>query len=399
MSEIGKHIFNTVSRDARINSARLSAASIAQNEFTDLLSNIEYAREASHEEYSRVSRLTVSSPMLNSELEEFIESQIARAIAIPDVEEIKIDKKGRLLVTTRPLKVKKSFWKKGEDIGRYQFFIDFTEREFPMSVRCINIDYGHKTGGFLQHDTPTISGGMLCLGNVANEFATDFARCAIYELVWGIVQYIKSPVDGNGFTRWRNWFNTVKKRTRPTSIALWEKRSGASRSSRSPNQVPLLELHTIFGAVTQIMAESAAYYVADFVASATNRRICKVKARVDPNMPIGDQYMVVLDFIRQNNGVACSVPIHPSFINTTTSQLIFSAEDYIRFIVKNKKVQESSWEYDFLDGNINIIGGRDDTVPRMDRASRPENRVFTTMATNFRSIGPTTLMATWGGGD
>lgn len=141
---------------------------------------------------------------------------IQELISKGGVDEVAIDSKKRIIITTKPLKVKKEKWHRAKTAGQYQIRIDFSKESFRDGIEILNI-----TRFFKHYQSPTISGTKPCWGNIADDIDFEFKIQDIFQLVTDLIDYIKSPKDSAGFihlpnnekdTGWEQFFKNAVKR-------------------------------------------------------------------------------------------------------------------------------------------------------------------------------------------
>ena len=151
---------------------------------------------------------------------------------IPLFESIHIDAKKRIVVTTKPISVKMkepivegSIEKVEVEkvAGKYQIRIDFSQENAREGIEIINI-----TQRFEGYQSPTISGTRCCLGDFSSDLQRDFDTCDLHELISDLIDYIASPNDKNGYTRWVFFFEKAKPLPKNYSFLRYdiEKRKG-----------------------------------------------------------------------------------------------------------------------------------------------------------------------------
>lgn len=149
---------------------------------------------------------TANSRYLNikdtSDLRKLIKEDISVITKFDDFESIEFDEKERIIVTTKPMTVKKGRWEKV--VGRYQIRIDFNQGGISSGVRVMNIDRIHNE----IFDSPTVRGTECCWGNVQHDVENDYREKNLYDLILDMFAYVKSPNDSHGFiTSWAKWYD------------------------------------------------------------------------------------------------------------------------------------------------------------------------------------------------
>lgn len=113
------------------------------------------------------------------------------------IEKIEVDASKRLVVTTKPLFVKKTKWKEPRLAGVYQIRIDFSTTFYTSAIRILNITQRYKD----EYDAPCINNTNPCFGNIKTDIEQEFKNRDVVELVGDICRYIVSPSDADGYIR------------------------------------------------------------------------------------------------------------------------------------------------------------------------------------------------------
>ena len=120
----------------------------------------------------------------------------------PMVNKFAVDRKKRIVVTTNPIFIKKDDWPEAKEAGMYQIRIDFSASNIHDGINILNI-----TRRFSSYDSPTVNNTRPCWGGVfVKDVERDFSTQDLYELITDLIDYISSPNDSAGFTRWEDFF-------------------------------------------------------------------------------------------------------------------------------------------------------------------------------------------------
>lgn len=161
---------------------------------------------------SKYKTLTVEKPKLVTNYKDIIKS----LMETDEIEEVAIDSKRRIIVTTKPLKVKKEHWPEERVAGVYQIRLDFSKSAYDRGIEFLNI-----TQGYGHYQSPTISHTKACWGNIGTDIDFDFKTHDIFQLVLDLIDYIRSPHDSAGYIRmpgknkdtgWEQFFDKAVKR-------------------------------------------------------------------------------------------------------------------------------------------------------------------------------------------
>lgn len=156
--------------------------------------------------------LIVEKPKLVTSYKDVIKS----LMETDEIEEVAIDSKRRIIVTTKPLKIKKESWPEERIAGVYQIRLDFSKSSYDRGIEFLNI-----TQGYSQYQSPTISHTRACWGNISTDIDFDFKTHDIFQLVLDLIDYIRSPHDSAGYikmpgkgkdTGWEQFFDKAVKR-------------------------------------------------------------------------------------------------------------------------------------------------------------------------------------------
>lgn len=156
--------------------------------------------------------LIVEKPKLVTSYKDVIKS----LMETDEIEEVAIDSKRRIIVTTKPLKIKKESWPEERIAGVYQIRLDFSKSSYDRGIEFLNI-----TQGYSQYQSPTISHTRACWGNIGTDIDFDFKTHDIFQLVLDLIDYIRSPHDSAGYikmpgkgkdTGWEQFFDKAVKR-------------------------------------------------------------------------------------------------------------------------------------------------------------------------------------------
>ena len=132
-----------------------------------------------------------------SELVDDYRKLITKLKLHPLVDGFDVDTKKRVLVTTKPIKIKKDRWKKVKIAGVYQIRIDFSKEKYSDGIQILNLTQRHK-----EYDSPVIANTRPCWGNIGPDIETEFNSQDLYELIIDLVDYISSPKDKDGHLQW-----------------------------------------------------------------------------------------------------------------------------------------------------------------------------------------------------
>lgn len=132
------------------------------------------------------------------------------------VDDFATDRQRRVIITTKPLSIKRDVWAEPKIAGRYQIRIAPSKEKFRDGIQILNISQA-----FQRYQSPTISGVIPCWGNIEQDIASDFRKNDIYELITDLLDYLQSPDVVNGFihlpnqgkeTGWEQFFDNAEKR-------------------------------------------------------------------------------------------------------------------------------------------------------------------------------------------
>lgn len=140
-----------------------------------------------------------------SELVEKYRKDVTRLKQHPYIEKFEVDTERRVVITTRPIMIKQEDWVEEKNAGRYQIRIDFSKSSYREAIRVLNITQRHK-----EYDSPTILSTSPCWGNTDEDFDKEFKEQNLFELVIDLIDYISSPIDHHGFSKWNQFFENAK---------------------------------------------------------------------------------------------------------------------------------------------------------------------------------------------
>lgn len=174
--------------------------------------HVEKIRSSNKYLESTYSKLSLKKPRLV----EAYKDVIGKLMKTNNVDEFAVDSHKRILVTTKPLKIKKLTWTRARTAGAYQIRIDLSKETFREGIEILNI-----TKAYNEYQSPTISGTECCWGNIATDIDFEFKTNDIYQLVLDLIDYIQSPIDNAGYihmpgqgkdTGWEQFFSRAVKR-------------------------------------------------------------------------------------------------------------------------------------------------------------------------------------------
>lgn len=140
-----------------------------------------------------------------SELVEKYRKDVTKLKQHPFVELFEVDIERRVVITTRPITIKQEGWTEEKIAGRYQIRIDFSKSSYEEAIRILNITQRH---GY--YDSPTITNTDPCWGNTRDDLDKEFKEQNLFELVIDLIDYISSPLDHHGYSRWDQFFAGAK---------------------------------------------------------------------------------------------------------------------------------------------------------------------------------------------
>jgi hypothetical protein len=160
------------------------------------------------------------------ELVESYRKVITKLKLSPLIEAFDVDTKKRVLITTRPLTVKKDNWKKLKVAGVYQIRLDFSVPSHTQGIEILNL-----TQNYNEFQSPHINRTSPCWGNLGPDIEKEFKTQDIYELVMDMIEYITSPHDADGYismpnkgkdSGWEQFFKEAKPRPPKYSFEKYE---------------------------------------------------------------------------------------------------------------------------------------------------------------------------------
>lgn len=182
------------------------------------------------------SKSEILSKKTKAELKAHYQSIIDRLTKEALIEKFDTDMYQRVIITTKPILVKGVGWSLPKDAGVYQIRIDFNIEDWKQAIKILNI-----TQSYNGYDSPTISGGRPCWGNIARDIENEFNTQDLYELVIDLIDYIRSPdttagyLSNNGDKRggWDMFFKGAKKREKGYCFEKHEDQNEETREARS----------------------------------------------------------------------------------------------------------------------------------------------------------------------
>lgn len=167
------------------------------------------------------------------ELVESYRKVITKLKLSPLIESFDVDTKKRVLITTKPLSVKKDNWKKARIAGVYQIRLDFSVPSHTQGIEILNLMQNYDN-----YQSPHINVTSPCWGNLGPDIEKEFKTQDIYELVMDMIEYITSPHDADGYinmpgkgknTGWEQFFKAAKPRPVKYSFEKYEQENKEKR--------------------------------------------------------------------------------------------------------------------------------------------------------------------------
>jgi len=154
----------------------------------------------------------------------------------PMVDKFAVDSKKRVLVTTKPIKIKKEKWKRARTAGVYQIRIDFSKEKGQQGIEILNLTHRHK-----EYDSPTVQDTEVCWGNIGPDINNDYESQDLYELIIDLIDFLQSPSDKDGFLEWpespsedykggwEQFFSELKKQPKDFSFDKYDQNKKSKR--------------------------------------------------------------------------------------------------------------------------------------------------------------------------
>lgn len=171
------------------------------------------------------SKSEILSKKTKPELKAHYQSIIDRLIKDALIQNFDTDMYQRVIITTKPILVKALKWLLPKDAGVYQIRIDFNIENWKDAIKILNT-----TRHYNGYDSPTISNGRPCWGNIARDIENEFNTQDLYELVIDLIDYIRSPDTSAGYLSnngdksggWDIFFKGFKDREKGYSFEKYE---------------------------------------------------------------------------------------------------------------------------------------------------------------------------------
>jgi hypothetical protein len=199
-----------------------------------------------------------------------------------------VDKKKRIFITTMPIKLPKSLrsdWRKDKDAGRFQIMIDLKAGDIHAGIRAVNLDRYHGS-----YDHPNISNSRFCYGSeLEADLDQEYREQDLYEIVVDVIDLLRSPHDGAGYTKWGMFCSKAKAREPNYSFERYEQEQKVKESdgvSATFDHRSILDAMQRSVQATEQMVYSTATYVSplnSYIASwsRTIARINEVRNDMD----------------------------------------------------------------------------------------------------------------------